>query len=121
LINILALDLSKVEDVKKVQDMMTAAGLQHRIKEGGDSEDRAAWYWDGSVTEANSGITIGQDLLVPLGMVHLPEERYAGYERAAANALMIYSFRHGYVAKPKSAQKKIRGGASPMPSGAAPP
>jgi hypothetical protein len=85
LINILALNPAKAEDVKKVQDMMMAAGLQYRIKEGGDSEDRMAWYWDGSVTEANSEITIGQDLLAPMGMVHLPEEMYTAVEKALSS------------------------------------
>jgi hypothetical protein len=87
LINILALDPGKAEDVAKVQDMMTAAGLKHRVKEGGNPEDRNAWYWDGSVAEHNSTVTIGQNLLAPMGMVHLPAERYTGLEMLAADYL----------------------------------
>jgi hypothetical protein len=85
LIKILRLDPANADDVKKVQDMMTAAGLQHRVKEGEDSEDRSAWYWDGSVEEWNSEITIGQNLLAPMGMVHLPAYRYSVAEITIAS------------------------------------
>ncbi|MDR0638504.1 MAG: hypothetical protein LBG27_06340 [Spirochaetaceae bacterium] len=94
LINILALDPAKKEDVAKVQDMMLLAGMKYRVKEGMDPNDREAWYWDGSVAEGNSKITIGQEWLAPMGMVHLPAERYTAVEKALA----------AYVSKTAAAQ-----------------
>jgi hypothetical protein len=85
LIKILGLDPNKAEDVSKVQDMMVAAGLKYRIKEGGDAEDRNSWYWDGSVAEDNAKITIGQNLLAPMGMIHLPAKNYTPVERSIAS------------------------------------
>jgi hypothetical protein len=109
LIKILGLDTNKTEDVKKVQDMMVAAGLKYRIKEGGDAEDRNSWYWDGSVAEENAKITIGQNLLAPMGMVHLPAENYTPVERSIASYVKISAFnattpidvQYGYPMQPQ--------------------
>jgi hypothetical protein len=109
LIKILALDPAKAEDVKKVQDMMVAAGLKYRIKEGGDAEDRNSWYWDGSVAEENAKITIGQNLLAPMGMVHLPAKNYTPVERSIASYVKGKAFaattpidvQYGYPMQPQ--------------------
>jgi hypothetical protein len=65
--------------------MMVSAGLKYRIKEGGDADDRSSWYWNGSVAEENSKITIGQNLLAPMGMAHLPVTDYMISEIGEAN------------------------------------